>query len=89
MFYVIEKRDSEWIVLAHGVAIMRCADADMALEIVQIAQEQLHRAGSGPAEVPCIRAPSVTPQQETAAPEQTPDLQHQITLGRNKPAKLP
>jgi hypothetical protein len=59
MFYVIEKRDSEWIVLAHGVAILRCADADMALEIVQIAQEQLRATDGALAAVP---APPVAPE---------------------------
>jgi hypothetical protein len=99
MFYVIEKQDAEWVVLAHGVAIMRCADPDMALEIVQIAQQQLCRLeyrddleAAGGAEVPSVQAPSVAPQQAAVAPAAA-DLQvmtqHRVTGRQNKPVKLP
>ena len=41
MPYAIEKLDSEWVVFAGGAAILRCAEADMALEITRMARDRL------------------------------------------------
>ena len=41
MFYAIEKQDSEWVIYVHGAAILRCAESDVALEIVRAAQSLL------------------------------------------------
>jgi hypothetical protein len=41
VFYAIEKQDSEWVIYVHGVAILRCAQSDVALEIVRAAQALL------------------------------------------------
>lgn len=41
MFYAIEKQGAEWIIYAQGVAILRCEQADIALEVAQMAQERM------------------------------------------------
>ena len=41
MFYVIEKQENGWIIYVHGVAILRCAEPDIALEVVRAAQALL------------------------------------------------
>jgi hypothetical protein len=41
VFYAIEKQDSEWVIYVHGAAILRCAESDIALEIVRAAQSLL------------------------------------------------
>ena len=41
MFYAIEKQDTEWVIYVHGVAILRCAHSDAALEAVKAAQSLL------------------------------------------------
>lgn len=38
--YAIEKQHAGWTIYVHGVAIMQCADFDMALEVMQTAQEE-------------------------------------------------
>ena len=38
--YAIEKQQAGWTIYVHGVAIMHCADFDMALEIMQTAQKE-------------------------------------------------
>ena len=41
MFYAIEKQDSEWVIYVHGVAILRCEQSDIALEVVRSALQSL------------------------------------------------
>ena len=41
MLYAIEKHGAEWIIYAQGVAILRCDQADIALEVAQMAQERM------------------------------------------------
>ncbi len=44
--YAIEEQQAGWIIYVHGVAIMHCAEFDVALEIMQTAQERLTKAAS-------------------------------------------
>ena len=44
MSYRVEKRNDEWVVYAHGTAILRCAQPDVAQEIVRLAQALLGEA---------------------------------------------
>ena len=46
MLYAIEKHGAEWIIYAQGVAILRCAQADVALEVAQMAQERMQSPDS-------------------------------------------
>ena len=39
--YAIEKHGAEWIIYAQGVAILRCDQADVALEVAQMARERM------------------------------------------------
>ncbi len=41
MLYAIEKQGAEWVVYVHGAAILRCAQSDVAFEIVKAAQALL------------------------------------------------
>ena len=44
MSYRVEKCNDEWLVYAHGTAILRCAQPDVAQEIVRLAQALLGEA---------------------------------------------
>jgi hypothetical protein len=68
MSYLIEKRESEWVVYAHGVPVLRCAERSMALEVMQVALECLSRPGSelAPA-VRTHRSPPLAPEEEVSA----------------------
>jgi hypothetical protein len=68
MSYSIEKHASEWVIYAHGTAVLRCAEMNMALEIMQVALECLTQPK--PPLGPAIRAhysPPLAPEDETPA----------------------
>jgi hypothetical protein len=68
MSYSIEKHKSEWVVYAHGAAVLRCAEMSMALEIIQVALECL--AQPKPRFPPAVRAhdsPPLAPEDEAPA----------------------
>lgn len=44
MAYRVEKHDDEWVVYAHGTAILRCAQPEVARDIVRLAQALLGEA---------------------------------------------
>jgi len=75
MSYSIEEHESEWIVYADGVAVLRCAEMKIAFEIVNVARERLVQSDP-PCPVRPERSPPLVPDGKEEVTTDLPQCLH-------------